>query len=177
MNAVEQTKKLQRQEERRVRVMIHNQREADRVAELTGKPGPTPETRQKVGQHPIERLMAKGFLDEHDEQALLDIAEAYTAITAAVGYASGTLERVDNSGARMPQERAMIAKKRYSLWWDELQRLGLQRCFYPVIDLAVDGLSFNAMSEARGIDWHTARKRVRAGLDAYHDAQKGPNKK
>lgn len=177
MNAVEQTKKLQRQEERRVRKMIATGHDVRNREEKTGRPGPTPETRGKVRAHPVERLMASGFLDEHDEQALLDIAEAYTAITASVGYASGTLERVDHSGARVPQERALVAKKRYSLWWDELQRLGLQRCFYPVIELAVDGLSFNAMSKARGIDWHTARKRVRAGLDAYHDAQKGPNKK
>ena len=177
-NPVEYMRRRQKQEARRVRKMIAVERDQQNLEAKTGRAGPTPETKAKVEPHAIDRLVSSGFLDSDDEHALSDIASAYMGLTASQGYASGSLDRVDHSNASAHQEANTAQQMRYSAWRDELARYGDKECHKFVIGLAVEGMSINKMARAFGRSRPTAAKRLRAGLDAYHQVvSKKKNKK
>jgi len=167
---LDETKKLQRQEAKRVRTLIYEEGVQSANERITGKAGPTPQTKAKMRPHAIESLFKRGFLDDADVAALEDIANAYAKVKITMPMMN-IQERVSSSGDMAGQEFTAACEMRYQKWRKELSRQKALNCHRPVLDLAVDGFSLSEIARTRGTTRRTATKRVKKGIALYHDAQ------
>lgn len=170
ISAVKRAKLLARTERKRVYDLVVAGRDLTDFEKKYGERGPTPETKAKLQPHAIERLQARGVIDDAGERHLDEIARAYALITAPVRLKLSSVERVDGSRTSCVTEGDIELVRRYERWWDELVRTSQQKCFYPVHDVAVDGLSFAEIARAKRTDPRTVSVHFKAGLKTYHDA-------
>ena len=164
-------RRARRDEEKRVRALIRQERDTAHRERQRGYPGPTPETRRKFVPHAIETLLDRGVIDESQAAMLDQIARAYSVLTAGTGVRLSTWERVD--GGRMAADGMpgdVRLMRHYAAWWDHLKNASLQRAMPIVIDVAVDGLSFNEIARRRRCDKRTAKRFLMQGLDCWVDA-------
>lgn len=172
ISAVKRAKLLARTERKRVYDLVVAGRDLTDFEKKYGERGPTPETKAKLQPHAIERLQARGVIDDAGERHLDEIARAYALITAPVRLKLSSVERVDGSRTSCVTEGDIELVRRYERWWDELVRTSQQKCFYPVHDVAVDGLGFSEIGAKTGRHQVTISKWFKAGLAAYHDANR-----
>lgn len=164
-------RRARREEEKRVRALLKRERDDHHRERQMGFPGPTVETRRKLVPHAIETLLDRGVIDESQAAMLDHIARAYSALTAGTAIRLSAWERVD--GGRMPSGEMpgeVRLMHHYAAWWDHLKSASLQRAMPIVIDVAVDGLSFNEIARRRRCDKRTAKRYLLKGLDCWADA-------
>ena len=164
-------RRARRQEEKRVRVLLKQEHDNAHRERQMGFPGPTPETRRKFVPHAIETLQDRGVIDASQAAMLDQIARAYSLLTAGTGIRLSTWERVDGgriASNDMPGDVRLI--RHYAAWWDHLKNASLQRAMPIVIDVAVDGLSFNQIARRRRCDKRTAKNFLMKGLQCWAEA-------
>lgn len=165
---VKRARKLQNVEKRRVRklIAVENQYEAEFRA--TGRATATAQTVAKLEPHAIETMLSRGVLSDDDAVALDEIARAYAILTWDVNVRMSKLERVDGTPRHhgdIPGSVRLVSH--YAQWWDMLKDRREQACLPVAVDVAVDGLSLNAIARKRNIDKRTAKMKLRTAIDIW----------
>ncbi len=133
--------------------------------------GPTPHALRQHRKTSMERMIEKKQLHPEMIQAAQEIERIYLALTGAVLIRSQGYERQDRSaGAPLAERTAVAYHLRYKPWADELSRRK-KGCAWPmlevVVDVVVDGRSFDTIDQEHGWSHGVAKFIVRWALLDY----------
>ena len=163
-------KAIRRRDRNRIRSLIKQERIDEHRIEKLGRAGPTEQTLARLEGHAIDRLQQRNIISAEQALALEEIARAYSVLTWDVEVRLSHLERVDFSTRQCEDVPGAVRLIRhYTLWWDRLKDYGMQACQPIAIDVAVDGLSINAVARNRHMDQRTVKAALLDAVDMWVD--------